>query len=162
MRRDIQYLPHICRRDWKTSAIPRVQVILSLSSMLPTYHHRSPPTLGHLSGIKSGRNFLSRFLKRWVLLGCMFLVAIWFTKPLLEDFLWPSLNMSPPGLSLEEQKMWNARKIEVREAFKHAWDGYSTQAFPSDELDSVSGGKSDRSDFIYSFQILLLILLSLW
>ena len=101
-------------------------------------------------------------MKRWVLLGCMFLAVIWFTKPLFEDFAWPSLNMSPPGLSLEEERMWNTRKMEVREAFKHAWEGYLIQAFPSDELDSVSGGKSDRSGFIYSFQILFLILISVW
>lgn len=87
----------------------------------------------------------------------MLLVGFWFTKPLLEDFLWPYLNMSPLGLSLEEQRMWNTRKMEVREAFKHAWVGYSTQAFPSDELQSVSGGKSDRSGLVHSFQSLHLM-----
>ncbi|KDR73258.1 hypothetical protein GALMADRAFT_72667 [Galerina marginata CBS 339.88] len=50
----------------------------------------------------------------------------------------------PPQPSLEEQETWDARKNEVKEAFKHAWTGYKTRAFPSDELMAVSGGKSDK------------------
>ncbi|KIM37603.1 glycoside hydrolase family 47 protein [Hebeloma cylindrosporum] len=54
------------------------------------------------------------------------------------------INNGPPPPSLEDQELWNTRKLEVREAFKHAWTGYNTKAFPSDELLAVSGGKSDK------------------
>ncbi|KAF8186288.1 glycoside hydrolase family 47 protein [Pholiota molesta] len=54
----------------------------------------------------------------------------------------PPMKRPPP--MLEEQRLWDSRKAEVRETFKHAWKGYMDRAFPSDELSSVSGGKSDR------------------
>ncbi|KAF8896775.1 glycoside hydrolase family 47 protein [Gymnopilus junonius] len=50
----------------------------------------------------------------------------------------------PPKPTAEEQDIWEPRKLEVREAFKHAWEGYKTRAFPHDELLAVSGGHSDK------------------
>lgn len=122
--------------------------------MLPT--HRPSPALEHLSRLKNGSNPFSRFLTRWILLGFALIVAIWFARPLLEDFIWaqpPELNppryghrppMKQPPPSLDEQALWDLKKNEVKDTFKHAWAGYLSNAFPSDELNSVSGGKSDR------------------
>ncbi|KJA15407.1 glycoside hydrolase family 47 protein [Hypholoma sublateritium FD-334 SS-4] len=50
----------------------------------------------------------------------------------------------PKPPTLDEQRIWDARKDEVRESFKHAWSGYKVRAFPSDELLPISGGKSDK------------------
>lgn len=50
----------------------------------------------------------------------------------------------PKPPTLHEQRIWDARKNEVRESFKHAWSGYKIRAFPSDELLPISGGKSDK------------------
>ena len=49
-----------------------------------------------------------------------------------------------PQLTKEEQDVWESRKSEVQNAFKHAWSGYKSIAFPNDELLSVSGGTSNE------------------
>jgi len=43
-----------------------------------------------------------------------------------------------------EQAFWEPKKNEVRDAFKHAWSGYRSMAYPNDELLSLSGGKSNK------------------
>ena len=59
----------------------------------------------------------------------------------------------PPKPTKEEQDVWEPRKNEVRNAFKHAWSGYKSIAYPNDELLSLSGGASNKlrsfSSFIY-------------
>jgi mannosyl-oligosaccharide alpha-1,2-mannosidase len=95
------------------------------------------------------------------------MLAFWFVGPMLSDFVMgppdfrdmpphpppphhhkrPPMKRPPP--MLEEQRLWDSRKAEVRETFKHAWKGYMDRAFPSDELSSVSGGKSDRYVVVY-------------
>ncbi|KAF8154971.1 glycoside hydrolase family 47 protein [Crassisporium funariophilum] len=50
----------------------------------------------------------------------------------------------PPAPTFEEQQVWEPRKDAVRDAFKHAWKGYKDRAMPSDELLSVSGGRSNK------------------
>lgn len=140
-----------------------------LSLMLPT--HRPPPALEHLSRLNKSSYPFGKLLTRWILLGCTLLVAFWFVGPLISDLIRapqdfseiphspshphkrPPMKRPPP--TLKEQRLWDSKNAQVRETFKHAWKGYMGRAFPSDELSSVSGAKSDRYVvvyFIYSFQ----------
>jgi len=59
------------------------------------------------------------------------------------------VNYYPPTQNastavVEQADVWDSRKEEVKEAFKHAWKGYKAKAFPNDELLAVSGGSSNK------------------
>jgi len=123
--------------------------------MLP--QHRAPPASESLSRLNS--NPLSKVITRWAILGCVVLAVLWFGGPLLADIIGtprPEFDYyghgsppPPPG----DQKIWDTRKHEVRDAFRHAWTGYYTRAFPSDELLSSSGEKSDKYVVALSFSL---------
>jgi mannosyl-oligosaccharide alpha-1,2-mannosidase len=123
--------------------------------MLP--QHRAPPASESLSRLTKSSNPFSKFITRWIILVCIVLAVLWFGGPLVGgiigapppefDYYGGSprpINNGPPPPTFEDQEIWDSRKLEVREAFKHAWTGYNTRAFPSDELLAVSGGKSDK------------------
>lgn len=123
--------------------------------MLP--QHRVPPASESLSRLTKSSNPFGKFITRWVILGCIVLGVLWFGSPLVGDIIGAPrpefdyyggpprpINTGPPPPTLKDQNIWDTRKLEVREAFKHAWTGYNTRAFPSDELLGVSGGKSDK------------------
>lgn len=62
----------------------------------------------------------------------------------------PQPDIPPPQPTKEvqvEQDVWELRKNEVRNAFKHAWSGYKNIAYPNDELLSLSGGHSNKFFF---------------
>lgn len=122
--------------------------------MLP--QHRAPPARESLSRLTKSSNPFSKFITRWVILGCIVLAVLWFGGPLVGNIIGAPpefdyyggsprpISIGPPPPTLEDQQIWDSRKLEVREAFKHAWTGYNTKAFPGDELLAVSGGKSDK------------------
>lgn len=130
-----------------------IHAILS-SFMLP--QHRAPPASESLSRLTKSSNPFSKFITRWIILVCIVLVVLWFGGPLVGDIIGAPpefdyyggsprpINNGPPPPTFEDQEIWDSRKLEVREAFKHAWTGYNTRAFPSDELLAVSGGKSNK------------------
>lgn len=102
-------------------------------------------------------NPLSRPILRFLVLGCCMLAGLWIIGPLFADFLWgppgppPELDYYydqdlPPHrpTPLEDHTIWRIRRDQVREAFKHAWAGYRSIAYPADELFPVSGGKSNK------------------
>lgn len=69
--------------------------------------------------------------------------------PMLQEIASTSSAFSyeswvPNRFLSEDQRMWKSRKEEVKEAFKYAWTGYKTRAFPNDELLSVSGEGSNQ------------------
>ena len=138
--------------------------------MLPVY--RSLPSEGGLSSRLSKRPsfVLNKRLLRWLALACVVIAFLWFGdllsfapfEPLLRpldltnttttttsQFQRPS-NVSPPPTK-EEQDVWEPRKNEVRNAFKHAWSGYKSIAYPNDELKSLTGGQSNKSFFPLSY-----------
>jgi mannosyl-oligosaccharide alpha-1,2-mannosidase len=47
------------------------------------------------------------------------------------------------GTLLRRDPGTQAKADAVKEAFQHAWDGYSKYAFPHDELHPVSNGYGD-------------------
>jgi mannosyl-oligosaccharide alpha-1,2-mannosidase len=47
------------------------------------------------------------------------------------------------GALLRRDSDSQAKADAVKEAFQHAWDGYSKYAFPHDELHPVSNGYGD-------------------
>ena len=54
---------------------------------------------------------------------------------------------SPPAKVADNQSgsnTWDERKGEVREAFRHAWQGYMKHAYPADELLPQSGQSSNK------------------
>ena len=124
--------------------------------MLPT--HRSPPSIEHLSKL-SPKSWFNKPRLRWLTLTGILVLALWVVIPLIRDFWKPldfglGYSIPPPSHivlppmpkppTLEEQRIWDGRKDEVRESFKHAWTGYKSRAFPSDELLPISGGRSDK------------------
>ena len=124
--------------------------------MLPT--HRSPPSIEHLSRF-SPKSWFNKPRLRWLTLAGILVLALWVVIPLIRDFWKPldfglGYSIPPPSHivlppmpkppTLEEQRIWDGRKDEVRESFKHAWTGYKSRAFPSDELLPISGGRSDK------------------
>ena len=125
--------------------------------MLPT--HRPNPATESLSRLSKGSNPFSKFITRWVILICSVVVLLWLARPLFGDMLWDASVFQfyppvppphvrpirlPPPPTPEEQQVWESRKIEVRDAFKHAWGGYRFRAFPHDELRAVTGDYSDK------------------
>jgi mannosyl-oligosaccharide alpha-1,2-mannosidase len=95
---------------------------------------------------------------RWLpyFLAIPILLWIFLASPLSETYIsgqvpWqglgqdsgkgaPPFKYHPPDSTAE----WGQRAIRVREAFVHAYSGYREQAFPSDELLPVSGGKVNK------------------
>ena len=114
----------------------------------------------------------NKLIFRWIAFACVAIIAfIWFGGPRLANSLslgpfgfeypQPSSALAPhwhlerplnppPQPTKEEQDVWEPRKNEVRNAFKHAWSGYKSIAFPNDELLSLSGGTSNKFAF-FSF-----------
>lgn len=136
----------------------------TLSTMLPV-HRSSPSEAGLSSCLSKWPSFvLSKLLLRWLALSCVVIAFIWFGDLLSlgrsEPWLRPSDSPNtttnhlqrpsnvPPPPTKEEQDIWEPRKNEVRNAFKHAWSGYKNIAYPNDELLSVSGGQSNK--FVFS------------
>jgi hypothetical protein len=68
------------------------------------------------------------------------------TTTTTNQFQHPS-NVLPLPPTKEEQDVWEPRKNEVRNAFKHAWSGYKNIAYPNDELLSLSGRQSNKFIF---------------
>lgn len=126
--------------------------------MLPT--HRPQIALEHLFKLTSKSSCgLNRFAVRWITLAGLFGIGFWFFIPFVRNVSWgsPEFDFYPPSLpphirplsgpiplTLEEQQKWDQRKNEVKESFKHAWNGYRDRAFPSDELLPLSGGKTNK------------------
>lgn len=55
----------------------------------------------------------------------------------------PSLALVPSQTPLHHSPSQTGQADAVKEAFQHAWDGYSKYAFPHDELHPVSNGYGD-------------------
>jgi mannosyl-oligosaccharide alpha-1,2-mannosidase len=129
--------------------------------MLPT--HRAPSAGESLSRLSKGVNPFSKPILRFLVLGCCIVLGLWFVSPFFTDFLWGPpgpppdfdyFDQGPPAVDSgsqphrpavsEDQAIWSTRRDQVREAFKHAWTGYKTLAYPADELFPVSGGKSNK------------------
>lgn len=123
--------------------------------------HRSSPSKTDLSTGK--RPSFVKQLLRWLVLACVVITVIRVGDLLslggrFNPLFRPSndttttnrfqrpLNVPPPPTK-EEQDFWNSRKNEVRNAFKHAWSGYKSVAYPYDELLPVSGGYSNKFFF---------------
>lgn len=141
--------------------IPYSVATCSNSTMLPV-QRCLPSESGHPSRSTKCRS-LSKVLLRWVVLACLVTAVIWFGDSLslrLSETWFRSsdstdttlktssrfqrpLNVPPPPTK-EEQDVWEPRKTEVRNAFKHAWSGYKSIAYPNDELLPVSGGQSNK------------------
>ncbi|KAF9525568.1 glycoside hydrolase [Crepidotus variabilis] len=132
--------------------------------MLPHYNPLSSSN-NHGSNLSLTRFPYTRLMTRWALLIATIVVVLWLALPFLEDFgvardrelslpdfVWPGRRPTrpsppPPPLSeseIEYQRVWALRKYEVREAFRHAWTGYNTRAFPFDEVAPVSGGRTSQ------------------
>lgn len=115
------------------------------------------------------RSLFARPILRWLALASLLLITFYFLFP--QPNLFRSLVPDPPTLDLEtppeliqEQpplhepplevsippsggklpSLWASRKAEVRDAYIHALNGYKKHAFPSDELMSISGRKSNK------------------
>ena len=132
-----------------------------ISVMLPT-HRFSSSKAGLLSWLSKRPSFLlNNLVIRWLGLTCVVFGFIWFAGPRLANsmslgFEYPPLpNPAPPSHiqrpsnpphqpTKQEQDVWEPRKNEVRDAFKHAWSGYKSIAYPNDELLSLSGGTSNK------------------
>ena len=128
--------------------------------MLLPIHRLSSSKAGLFSCLtKRPSFFLNKLIIRWIALACLAIAFIWFGGPRLADSL--SLGSSspsnsdlaphlerplrpPPQPTKEDQDVWDPRKNEVRNAFKHAWSGYKSIAYPNDELLSLSGGTSNK------------------
>ena len=61
---------------------------------------------------------------------------------LLFSLIAPSLALAPSQPVLQ-QPAQTGQAEAVKEAFQHAWDGYSQYAFPHDELHPVNNGYGD-------------------
>lgn len=139
--------------------------------MLPV-HRSLPSEAGHSSCIAKPPPFvLSKLLLRWLALTCAAIAFIWFgdllslglSETVLQSSDSPNTTTTttinriqlPPNGPLpptkEEQDVWEPRKEEVRNAFKHAWSGYMDIAYPNDELLPLSGGQSNKLLFFLSF-----------
>ena len=121
--------------------------------------------------IKRPSFFLNKLIIRWITFACIATIAfMWFGGPRLAtslslgpygfEYPQPSSALAPhlerpskppPQPTKEEQDVWEPRKNEVRNAFKHAWSGYKSFAYPNDELLSISGGTSNKLSFFSFF-----------
>jgi mannosyl-oligosaccharide alpha-1,2-mannosidase len=131
--------------------------------MLLPIHRLLSSKAGIFSCLTKRPSFLlNKSVIRWIALACILIAFIGFGLggPRLSNYLdlgpfqfeyppplAPHLERPlnpPPQPTKEEQAVWEPRKDEVREAFKHAWSGYKTIAYPNDELLSISGGTSNK------------------
>ena len=142
--------------------------------MLPVHH--SLPSEAGLSSCPTKRPsfVLIKSLLCWLAFVCVVIAVIWFGELLnlgrseiLSDSLnttttnrlqLPSIVPLAPPPTKEEHDIWELRKNEVRNAFKHAWSGYKNIAYPNDELLSLSGGHSNK--FFFFFPLLLFVSLT--
>jgi mannosyl-oligosaccharide alpha-1,2-mannosidase len=80
--------------------------------------------------------------------------------PLLAALPWTTIAV-PHGPQLNKKQSYgptpssSERAAAVKEAFTHAWDGYSKYAFGHDELHPVSNTYSD-SRYVYMLQAMCL------
>ena len=150
--------------------------------MLLPIHRLSFPKAGLFSFLTNRHPFPpNKIVIRWIALTCVAIAFfIWFGGPRLADSLglghseFEEFEYTLPNSTLaphidrpsnppsqptkEEQDVWEPRKNEVRNAFKHAWSGYKSIAYPNDELLSISGSSSNKlRSFIlfYSFLSIL-------
>ena len=143
-----------------------------LPTMLLPIHRLSSPKAGSFSWLTKRPSFLlNKLIVRWIALACVAIALIWFggrlanslslspfgfeyplPNPPLAPHLERPLNQ-PPQPTKQEQDVWEPRKDEVRNAFKHAWSGYMTIAYPNDELLSVSGGTSNKLRYSFAFAL---------
>ena len=49
-----------------------------------------------------------------------------------------------PEIQAASDKVARSRRIHVKNAMKHAWNGYASRAFGSDEIRPISGTPSDN------------------
>lgn len=73
-------------------------------------------------------------------------------------FIGPSLAATLPSQPLLHQEEALSQADAVKEAFQHAWNGYTKYAFPHDELRPVSNGYGD-SRYVTSFPRACMILM---
>ncbi|KAF8661275.1 hypothetical protein AX16_001376 [Volvariella volvacea WC 439] len=125
--------------------------------MLPTHISRSSPASSPTRGFPPIKSFIGRPLFRWIPLaiGCIF--VLWIVARQLSYIEWVGRipgpidphhkrpipgewGISPPPPRPHRvPTLWSRRAEQVREAFKYAYKGYDTYAFPRDELLPVSG-----------------------
>ncbi|KAF4610263.1 hypothetical protein D9613_010302 [Agrocybe pediades] len=115
-----------------------------------------PPATESLSRLAKPSNPFTKSITRWFGLGCIVVFVLWVAGPYVGSIGWvpaevdyyPPLsqntNTSQESTQVDNELIWDARKEEVREAFKHAWAGYKNRAMPNDELLAVSGGYSNK------------------
>ena len=108
----------------------------------------------------------NKFIVRWIALACCiaFAFVMWFgggglrladslgfgysssgeydLPPLAPHMKVPLKPM--PQSTKEEKLVWESRKDEVRNAFKHSWSNYKKIAFPDDELLPISGSSTNK------------------
>ena len=144
----------------------RMDIPPSLTPPMTLPVHRSLPSdADFTSSLSKWSSFVRKNLNvRWLSFACVVIAVIWFGDlwshglGRSERFLhpWDTTTVSshlhrpsivPPPPTKEEQDIWEPRKNEVRNALKHAWTGYKSLAYPSDELLPVSGGRSDKFFF---------------
>ena len=131
------------------------------SNMLLPFHRLSFSNNDLFSFFTNRPSFLqNKLVFRWIALACVTIAFIWVANSALAPRL--ELPLNPPlQPTKEEQAVWELRKNEVRNAFKHAWSGYKTIAYPDDELCPISGRTSNKlspSFFFLSFFPLIFIL----
>jgi mannosyl-oligosaccharide alpha-1,2-mannosidase len=139
--------------------------------MLLPIHRLSSSKTGLFSCLTKRPSFLlNKLIIRWIACACIAIAFIWFGGPRLADslslvlsaFKYPPPSSAlaphlerplnpPPQPTKEEQDVWEPRKNEVRNAFKHAWSGYKSIAYPNDELMSLSGGTSNKLRSYFPF-----------
>jgi hypothetical protein len=69
----------------------------------------------------------------------------------VPDDVLPPMTTSPPPPPPEPVSPWPARADRVRDAFRHAFDGYLQYAFPHDELQPLSNSSVDKCALYLSF-----------
>ena len=141
--------------------------------MLLPIHRLSFSKAGLFSFLNKRPSFLqNKLMIRWIALVCVVVISfiMWLGVPRLANSLGlglssssgfegylplaPHLNapLNPlPQSTKEEKVVWESRKVEVRNAFKHAWSNYKRIAFPDDELLPISGGSSNKLRIFSSF-----------
>ena len=121
--------------------------------MLLPFHRLSFSNNDLFSSFTNRPSFLqNKLIFRWIALACVTIAFIWVANSALAPRL--ELPLNPPlQPTKEEQAVWELRKNEVRNAFKHAWSGYKTIAYPDDELCPISGRTSNKlsPSFFFSF-----------
>lgn len=126
--------------------------------MLLPIHRFSFPEAGFFSFLNGRPSFLqnksiiNKSIIRWIILVCFLITLLWFEGRRVADL---GLEYLPPlTKSAKEHRMWESRKGEVRYAFKHAWSGYKSMAFPDDELLPTSGNSTNKLRSSYFVPIL--------